>query len=256
MITVNWDMPFEEMVEYFESKGIRMSPSGWREIWKQANARAFTVARVTAMDVLQDIREAITEAIDKGTPLKEFKAGLSETLESKGWLAPKGEKAKVVMPDGSIRKRLTGWRLDTIFGTNNAAAYSVGRYKQQMAVKAQRPYWTYKTVEDISVRPSHAEHNGKVRHADHPFWQTWYPPNGFNCRCYVRSLSARQMREMGLSETKEGTDFVPDEGFNYNPGKAGLDAWRPDLSGYPDEAGRLLAEELHEARRSRDMNAD
>ena len=27
---------------------------------------------------------------------------------------------------------------------------------------------------------------------------SWYPPNGFRCRCMVRSLSKRQVEQMGL----------------------------------------------------------
>lgn len=35
--------------------------------------------------------------------------------------------------------------------------------------------------------------------ADDPIWQTIYPPNGFNCRCKVRALSARDLERRGLS---------------------------------------------------------
>jgi uncharacterized protein with gpF-like domain len=31
--------------------------------------------------------------------------------------------------------------------------------------------------------------------ADHPFWDTWYPPNGFRCRCGVVTLSADNVRD-------------------------------------------------------------
>lgn len=180
MIDVRFDRPFQEQLDFFRQKGFELSPEGWRDVWKQAHARAFTVASVTEMDVLKEIREALDAAMEAGTPLKQFKAELRDTLERKGWFAPKGERAKVVMPDGTVRKRLTGWRLDNIFATNNQAAYSVGRYKQQQEVKLLRPYWLYMTDEGPNVRDSHAAHHGVVRHADHVFWNTWYPPNGFN----------------------------------------------------------------------------
>lgn len=41
-----------------------------------------------------------------------------------------------------------------------------------------------------------------------------------NCRCRVVSLSREEMEQEGLEEEKKGTDLKPDEGFNYNPGKA------------------------------------
>lgn len=179
MIGVSFDQPFLEQLEFFRQKGFVLSPEGWRDVWQEAHARAFTVANVTEMDVLHDIRGALDKAMADGIPLKQFKQGLQETLEHKGWLAPEGERAKIVMPDGTVRKRLTGWRLNNIFETNNDTAFSVGRYKQQMGVKALRPYWMYMTDEGPNVRETHAEHHGEVRHADHPFWDEWYPPNGF-----------------------------------------------------------------------------
>jgi len=48
------------------------------------------------------------------------------------------------------------------------------------------------------------------------------------------------MEQRGLKEEKQGTDLKPDEGWRYNPGKAGLDAWKPDLSRYEREERRIL----------------
>ena len=248
MIGINFDLPFLEQLEFFRSKGFALSPDSWRDVWQQAHARAFTVARVTEMDVLKDIRAALDEAMETGITLKQFKAGLRETLERKGWLAPEGERAKVEMPDGTTRKRLTGWRLDTIFRTNSQAAYSTGRYKQQQEVKALRPFWLYRTAGDISVRPEHQEMDGRVYHADHPVWNQWYPPNGFNCRCYVRTLSARQMQREGRKESTKGVDIKPDEGFRFNGGKAGLDSWMPDLTRYSREEKKMVKTALKEGR--------
>lgn len=247
MIGIRFDQPFQEQLDFFRQKGFALSPESWRDVWRDAHARAFTVARVTAMDALQDIRGALDEAMANGVPLTQFKTGLRETLTRKGWFAPEGEKARVLMPDGTVRKRLTGWRLDTIFQTNCAAAYSVGRYKQQQEVKVLRPYWRYMTDEGPNVRPSHAAHHGKVYHAEHPFWDAWYPPNGFNCHCYVRTLSDRQMKQKGLTEEKRGTQAKPDEGFDYNPGKAGLAAWKPDLAKFPASVRKIIQEDIADA---------
>lgn len=240
MIGIRFNRPFEEQLAFFNQKGFAFSPDSWRDLWEAAHSRAFTVAGVTEMDVLADIREALEKAMADGIPFQTFRENLAETLEARGWLAPTGERAKVIMPDGMVRKRLTGWRLRTIFETNTSTSYSVGRYKQLQEVKDLRPYWVYMTDEGPNVRDTHAAHHGEVRHADHPFWNAWYPPNGFNCHCYVRSLSARQMNSQGLKETVRGTDTIPDEGFAYNPGKAGLDAWQPDMERYTDQERSLL----------------
>lgn len=52
------------------------------------------------------------------------------------------------------------------------------------------------------------------------------------------------MKERGLKEEKRGTDAKPDEGWRYNPGKAGLDAWKPDLAQYPPTAREILKKGL------------
>ncbi len=233
MIEIRFDLPFEEQLAFFRQKGYALSPDSWRDVWQKAHARAFTVARVSAMDVLMDIRKALDEAMEKGLSLKSFQSELPEILERKGWFAPKGEPAVAVQPDGTVRKRLTGWRLENIYRTNLQAAYQVGRYEQAQEVKSTRPYWQYKAVMDASTRPEHAAMHNKVWHAEHPVWNQWYPPNGFGCRCYVKTLSERQLRARGLTEEKRGVNVKPDEGFRYNPGEAGLDAWKPDLNKYP-----------------------
>lgn len=97
---------------------------------------------------------------------------------------------------------------------------------------------------DKRVRPSHAILHEKVYPADHEFWATNYPPNGFRCRCGVRTLSARQVEKQGLTvetempkadmwtDPKTGYEYFvhfpgADKGFRNNPGKdwvqAGLD---------------------------------
>ena len=237
------NLPFKEAIKFFQEKGLKTSPNSWRDVWQQANRRAFTVARVTAMDVLSDIRDAVDKAVGSGQSLGDFKKELKEILEKKGWFAPKGEKAKVEMPDGTVKKRLTGWRLDTIYRANLQTAYSVGRYKQ-MSESKTRQYWQYMAIMDAATRASHGAQHGKVYHRLHPFWNRWFPPNGFGCRCYVKSLSARQMEQRGLSEEIKGAKEKPDEGWRYNPGKEGLDSFRPELNKYPKQLSEQFEKEM------------
>lgn len=60
----------------------------------------------------------------------------------------------------------------------------------------------------------------------------------------MKALSGRQMQQRGLEEETGGVDERPDEGWRYNPGKAGLDSWKPDLEKYDPEARRLVEESL------------
>lgn len=239
------NLPFDEAIDFFRSKGFTISPGSWLDVWEDAHARAFTVARVTALDVLTDIRDEVQKALDEGISLGEFKRDLRKTLERKGWFAPTGERAEITMPDGTVRKRLTPWRLETIYRTNLQSAYSVGRYKQMKEVANERPYWQYQSMLLATTRHEHAAQHGKVYHHLHPFWNEWYPPNGFFCHCYVKTLSERQMKERDLVEQTRGVDEKPDDGWAYNVGEAGLAAWKPklDLSQFPPEVQKIIQEE-------------
>lgn len=47
--------------------------------------------------------------------------------------------------------------------------------------------------------------------ADDPFWQSFYPPNGWRCRCRVRAVSGDNLKDRGqrveVSDGKLGTDM-------------------------------------------------
>ena len=226
-------LPFDEAIEFFNAKDYKLSPNSWRDVWAEEHVHAFTVARVTRVDILEDIRQEVQKALEQGTSLGKFKAALSEVLQRKGWLGREG---------------IAPWRLQTIYRTNLQSAYQAGRYKQMLEVATTRPWWMYDAVNDSRTRPSHLAHDGVVRHFMHPFWDTWYPPNGFNCRCTVRALSDTEMKRRGIKEETAGTSLTPDEGFSYNPG---LVRWQPDLEKYSPFA----REALREAARPADMPA-
>lgn len=239
--------PFKEQLEYFRQKGYAISPNSWKDLWKTAHARAFTVARVTQADVLVDIRKAADKAMAEGLSLEQFKKNLIPTLTEKGWFAPKGEKAVVTLPDGTKQKRLTGWRIETIYRQNISTAYQTGRFKQMLETADRRPFWQYMTVSDPRVREAHRPLHAVVYAAVNAFWAAFYPPNGFNCRCYVKSLSESQVENRGLQVDSEVTPEMmksADDGWDYNPAKAGVDAYKPVMTDYPEMVRSYLEKEL------------
>lgn len=64
-----------------------------------------------------------------------------------------------------------------------SAANAVNEWGAIQATKDALPFLRYQTVEDQRVREEHKSLNGIIKLVDDPFWKTYYPPNGWRCRC-------------------------------------------------------------------------
>lgn len=73
------------------------------------------------------------------------------------------------------------------------------------------PNLRYETVGDERVREEHKTMDGAVYPLDSPFWDTYYPPNGWRCRCIVIQT------DDPVKEQEAG--WTPSKGFNQNVGK-------------------------------------
>ncbi len=62
-----FNLPPEEAIAFFKSKGYAFSWD-WQDLWEEAQSKAFTVAKVAKMDILQDIREMTQKALDALPP--------------------------------------------------------------------------------------------------------------------------------------------------------------------------------------------
>ena len=49
-------------------------------------------------------------------------------------------------------------------------------------------YLKYNTMDDSRVRPEHGAWDEVTKPVNDPFWDTRYPPNDWNCRCFVTEL--------------------------------------------------------------------
>nr|DAL79100.1 MAG TPA: minor capsid component [Caudoviricetes sp.] len=214
-------------IEFWKQRA-KLTDEEARALGEGAKRRAFYVTGLARRDLVQLVSDGIEEALKNGETLTDFKKRIATAIQTQGW---------------------HDYRVENIFRTNMQTAYSAGRYKKMQAVKASRPYWQYIAVMDKRVRPSHAILHEKVYPADHEFWATNYPPNGFRCRCGVRTLSARQVEKQGLTvetempradmwtDPRTGYEYFvhfpgADKGFRNNPGKDWLDGL--DLKKYPD----------------------
>lgn len=210
-------LPMKEALAFWRDK-VPLSPGEFSKLSAEVKTRAFAVSGIAKGDELSTVYEALSRALDQGITFEEFRRQAADVFERRGWT---GDAA---------------WRVDNIFRTNIQTAYNVGRYRQMADVARERPYWRYDAVNDSRTRPTHAALDGKVFPADHPFWDEWYPPNGFRCRCSVSTLSERQVKERGIQVESDvpqliepvapltgnrlpARPLIPDPGFSHHPGK-------------------------------------
>jgi SPP1 gp7 family putative phage head morphogenesis protein len=84
-------------------------------------------------------------------------------------------------------------KIDETYNSNYLRAeFNFVQASAEMAAKwerfmqdGDRYYLQYRTAGDAKVRPTHAEMAGITLPASDPFWEDFYPPNGWGCRCSV-----------------------------------------------------------------------
>lgn len=81
----------------------------------------------------------------------------------------------------------------------------------------------YRTAGDGKVRPEHAALNGVTLPPSDTFWDEYYPPNGWNCRCTAVQVRKGKYPETPRGEAMErGREALAGDKkgmFRFNPGK-------------------------------------
>ncbi len=219
-------LPFDEAQRYWDEK-LPMSSSAFNALSDEAKSKAFAVSGMAKGAELETMFNAIKRAMDTGTTFADFKKDVAKIAKRRGWHT---------------------YRLQNIFQTNVQSAYMAGRYAQVKKTAKYRPYGKYSAIRDNRTRKPHLALNGKIYPLDHVFWDTWWPPNGFRCRCDVITYSEKQIKDRKLTvETEDITGtivepvnpvtgikspaipLIPDSGFDYHPGKAAFGGLTKDV---------------------------
>lgn len=191
--------PFKEALDFFKAKSL-------------------TVAGHTRADLVAGVKDALIKRMEQGGDLKSFTNEIDSLFITRG-LDP-----------------LASHHIETLYRTNMQTAFQAGRYQQltKSHILKARPYWRYVSVRDGVTRPAHKEMHGKVFHHTNAIWGIWYPPNGFNCRCQVVSVSGREVERDGLEVIKEDLSGKPFEVVDKETGEVKTfilspdDAWGAD----------------------------
>lgn len=214
---------FREAIEFLRER-LAMPPEVWLALLREADAAARDRSRGMSDALLADILKAVIEALEEGTTEATFHKTFDQLILQHGW---RGDNAE-------------GWRSALTFRTLTAQAQAAGRWRQ--IERLGLPYIRYITAGDHRVRKEHAAWHNLVLRADDPWWDSHFPPNGFNCRCHVMGLDGHEVKrfKLTISETAPPSGNVirwvkingvltpvetpagVDPGFGFNPGKVGL----------------------------------
>lgn len=225
-------LPHAEAIDYWRQR-MAMSPEDFAVLTKddpEAAFRAFSVTGIAKISALKEIHSALQNALVKGESFGDFEKRIKEQITAQKW--------------GSRR-------VETIFRTNIQTAYNAGHWKRYAQDGVD--VLVYDAVGDSRTRPTHLALDGKAFRRTDKFWDEWFPPNGFGCRCTTQGMSAIEAEARGIKIENGGDisnlsvvlpggqqqQLVPDRGFEFNPGKTmfGRQANIPSnrVSAKPDE---------------------
>jgi hypothetical protein len=215
MVKFDFNLKPKKAIAYLKNKGYKLSFDHDKVI-KNAHDKAFTVAKVTRADLLNDIHAALLDSMEKGTPFNEFKRDIKPTLVQKGWW---GKKDITNPSTGEIKTIDIGSRrLKNIYDTNMRMAYNVAR-EEQMDKLPLSVYRRYDSALLSSTRDSHAKMHGIILHKDDPFWVKNSPLNGWGCKCKKRAVSLSYIKRKGWTITYSTPQDIASKDWAYDTRK-------------------------------------
>lgn len=112
--------------------------------------------------------------------------------------------------------------LRTEYNFAQASALMAARWKQ-FEQDGDRYYLQYRTVGDKRVRRTHRMLHNITLPIESPFWDKYFPPNGWNCRCTVVQVRKEKYplsdEQEAMNLGSQATAGKYQEMFMFNPGK-------------------------------------
>lgn len=200
-----------DVLDYWRKK--RLKPGfDYRDVWGAEHDTAFTAAKVMREDVLAVMQEELDIALEQGRPFAAFKRSIAPRMKSLGWW----DEQEVEDPKtGDVVRVKPPQRLKLIFDTNMRASRAVGQWDRVQTGAKQRPYLLYQVGPSLRHREQHLAWHGVLLPVDNPFWTYAFPPNGYNCRCAVRSVSKTEYSRLVDAGTIAGQPepILDDDGY-------------------------------------------
>lgn len=156
----------------------------------------------SGIKVFHELNEAFPSLLDENNGIKPFETFLNDVLR--------------------VNKTYNGSYLRTEYNFAKASARMAAQWKQ-FEKDGDRYNLQYRTAYDDRVRTSHRKLEGITLPVTSKFWNEYFPPNGWNCRCVVVQVRKDKYPESNerkaLNDGSQATAGKHQEMFKFNPGK-------------------------------------
>ncbi len=184
----------KESLAWFKAK--KLKPGfDYRDVWLEEHSAAFTVAKMTNLDLLNDVKEMLTKALEEGQTFREFQKALEPQLVKRGWWGVR-EMVDPLTGENKLVQLGSDQRLRTIYDTNMRTARAAGQWQRIERTKRAMPYLLYTLGPSREHRVDHLKWANTCLPVEHPFWLTHSCPNGWGCKCSLRQVSKYEYDEM------------------------------------------------------------
>lgn len=150
----------------------------------------------------------------------EMKEAAGMLLDESGNIKPFEQYYKDVQ---TLNETYNKFYLKTEYDFTVASSEAAARWEDQQDDGEGRYLLQYRTAGDNKVRKAHRELEGITLPASDSFWDSYYPPNGWRCRCTVTKVRAAKYPATNSKEAmtagKKATEGKYAEMFRFNPGK-------------------------------------
>lgn len=202
-IIPDWlNLSFLEAIEVLKRKLV-IPKYSYKDMVEGYHSWAFSVAKITKLQLLDDIKKSLLTAMDSGTPFEEWKEKFFDRYKREYGNTPTDRRAYI------------------IFDTNLRSAHGTGRGQQMKEIVDRNPDNDYVGVwrwrDSRYPRPHHQALNNKAIPYSHKFWQKCSIPAGYGCRCTVSLLKRSLAEQLGIEvlDNPPNPETIAEKGFRY-----------------------------------------
>ena len=158
-----------DAVTFFRDRTV-LTPGQLEQLRITYSDAALDIARGFDETVGARLRKEVAISISEGETVKDGSARLGRAFDSMG-----------------LGDQVTQPLMETLIRTQTRIAWSAGEWNADQDPAIQEILWgyTYSTVGDDRVRPSHALLDGTTLPKEDPIWDSIMTPNGWSCRCQI-----------------------------------------------------------------------